>query len=220
MGGDGVGDQAQLGFAVLECGGDLVVGLDGGLQFGVGLGERGGALADMAFEFGLVAVDLFALALGLGDVRVQRDETLVGQGEALDLQQGAVGPLAAGVMRGETLRRRHALGHLGLDVARAILAAFGVVADEGLEGRARHAERVGKVEQGQEAAVAGYQAQVLVEDGDALVDVVQAGRNHLAIAGVADLLGRVEKRCHGSGAGGEQRVDSSPCLAEMKSRQD
>ena len=155
----------------------------------------------MRFEFALVLVDLAALTLCLGDVRVEGDEPVVRQRKTADQQQRAIGAQALGFVARKAGGVGYAFGHQGVDVASAVFPTLGVIADEGLKRCARRAEMVGEVEQAQKAVVAGDEAQRVIEHGDPFVDVVERGRDHFAIALVADLFGVVASRREGVGHG-------------------
>ena len=187
MGWDRVGDLAQAPFRVLQRRGDVPVGLDRCGQFGIGPGELGRAVLDVILEFGLVAGQPLALALLLGDVGIQRDEAAVGQRKTPDRQQPPVRPQAQGLVHRERPRRGNPRGNLLVGIARAVLAAFRVVANELFEMGPRFRQFVREIEQFEKRAVAGDQAQLAVDHGDALIEQVQAGRHHFAIQAIADL---------------------------------
>ena len=67
------------------------------------------------------------------------------------------------------------LAHHVLDVADAILATLGVEADKSLEGGADRSELSREAEQVEIAPIPKHQPKVLIENGDALVDMVQTG---------------------------------------------
>ena len=137
----------------------------------------------------------------LGDVGVGRHEAgAVGQRLAADREHGAVGPLALEVVGLELAREFHARAHLLLDVAGAVLAALGVVAESLLERRAAGCEEViGILEQAPLLGVTEHQLQVAVEERDAAWEVVDDGleQPHTLMQGLA---GGVARWC---GAGGD-----------------
>ena len=127
----------------------------------------------------LLAVAQRALgARALGDIRVQRDEAARRQGPAGDLKDRAVRSLAHEVVGLEAARLRHARLDLLLGVAGAVVATLGVEADQDIERRARHTQRIRIVEQFAEAAVDDHQTQFAVEDADAGVHRLEHALEH------------------------------------------
>ena len=135
--------------------------------------RRAGTLtARQEVRLGRVLADLRLGMLACRDVRVQRDEADARHRYALHPQHLSRRTHALEIVRLEAARGDHTLGHVRIGVARAVLAARGVVADEGFEGGAGVGERGGEVEQAQEGLVPGQQAQILVDQREALVDQV------------------------------------------------
>jgi len=114
----------------------------------------------------------------LGDVRVEGHEALVGQGLPPQQDDLAVGAPPLGDVAGEAGGGRHPFRHQGFRVAGAILPALGVVADEAGERRPHVGHLPRKIQEAQEGFVPGHQAQVGVENGNALVEQVEAGLQH------------------------------------------
>ncbi len=145
-----------------------------------------------------LALDAGLVALALGDVGIGRHHAAAGQGRADDLDHRAVGPGPFQAMRQEFLRQFDPLAHLRLDVARTILAALGVIADDVLKGRIRPDEVIGEAEQFGETAVGGEYVQVGIDHADALVHVLQDGAQQRGLLQKAcfrlDLLGDVAAR--------------------------
>ena len=131
---NGVGDQSHLGFAALQRLTKLTFQAQCFSQLIVGTHQLARALSHSRFEQRvLLANQVFRLPL-LRDVRVERDETVPGNGHAADVQHCAVGPGAFDVVGLERFCRLHPLTHIAFDIAIAVLAPFGVVAHEILEG--------------------------------------------------------------------------------------
>ena len=99
-------------------------------------------------------------------------------------QHLAVRPLAFGNVGREIAGGGDPLRNLHLPVAGAVFTAFGVVADETLEWRTDIGQLVGKFEQFEEGAVPRHQAQIAIEDGDALVEQIQPGLQHFVAGAV------------------------------------
>ena len=172
--GDGIVDQAQAFLATAEGGGDaLVVGI-GAAEVGVGVFELRRPAADALFKVVvLVFGQMLDIAL-LGDVAVERHETFVMQRFAAQLQGTAVGSLALADVRDKAACCRDAFGNLPLAVAGAVLAAFGVVADETLERCTDISQLAWKFEQAEEWLIPRHQAQIGIEDRNPLVEQVES----------------------------------------------
>ena len=79
-----VGDLTQAGLTEAQRRRDLSILFDCGGQFGVCGNQFRRASLDVRFKLCLMATDLLALRFRLGDVRVERDETVMRQGNAAD----------------------------------------------------------------------------------------------------------------------------------------
>jgi len=163
---------ARLGRREAEQRGELAVGV-GDAAVGV---DRADAL-DRGVDDAAVAL-LGAAPAGqrpfaLGDVAVGRHEAAVGRRVAADLDDRPVGPAAAQQVGLESAREFHPRVHQRVDVARPVLAALCVVADEGLEGRALAGHRLGEIEQLEEPAVPRGEPQFGIHDAEAHRQAIQ-----------------------------------------------
>ena len=176
---DRVDDQLQAVLAAPQRAGD-VVDLDVGLgEAGVCGLELGRALAHPRLELCVLLFDDLGVAALFGDVGPQRDESEVGDRHAAHRQDAAVGAGALDVVRLEAARGGDALAHQGLDIARAVFAAFGVEAREILERGADAHHGLGEIEQAQHRLVPGHQLGRGVEHRDRLVEQIQPGEQQV-----------------------------------------
>ena len=138
-------------------------------------GQFRGARGDAVFEVGAVLANR-ALGLALRcHIGIEGDEAMPRQRLAMDVQHATVRADALDVVRREGAGCGQALGHQHLGIARAVFAAAGVVANEGLERRAEAGHALREIEQAHVGAVPGHQAQLGVEDRQPLVEQVESG---------------------------------------------
>jgi len=178
-GGDGVDDELQAVFAAAQGLGDIVdLDVGAGEAFVGGL-EFGGALAHALLEAYVLLLHHAFVAALLGDVGPQRHEAEVGDGDAADGEDAAVGSCALDVVRLEAACSGDAFADEGVDVALAVLAALGIEAHEVFEGRAHAHHGLGEVEQAQQRLVPGDELWGGVEHRDRLVEQVEAGEQQV-----------------------------------------
>lgn len=123
--------------------------------------ETGRARLDNAFQ------ELF-IAYLFGNIGIGGDKATTGHGAAVDLDDIAIGSCAMKTVRGKLVRQRYPFPDLGLDVARAIFAPFGVVAKQGFQIGSFPNQSLGEVEQFGEAVIEKDQLEVAVEYTDSL----------------------------------------------------
>jgi hypothetical protein len=127
----------------------------------------------------------------LRDVGVQRDKSMTWHRHTLNAQHRSIGARALDVVCSECTGRVDADTHGGFDVAVPVLAAFGVEPYEALERGPDIRHVLGEVQQAQEGTVPRNDAQVCVDECEALIDQVQARLQR----SVADRLGAVSRLC-------------------------
>ena len=152
--GDGVGDEPHLLFAA----------------------QQGGrAFSHARLQQGIVFLNQSLRVTLLGDIRVQRHETMVGHRYAAHPQHHAIGPVALNVMGRKGAGSDHPLRDLLFRVALTVFAAIRIEADESLKRCTDVSHLLREIQQPQERLVPGHHAKVLVDQGEALVNQVQAG---------------------------------------------
>ncbi len=170
------GQAVQLGIAAVPQHQALARVVDG-----QALGHVAESDVEMAVALHQRGIDRglgLARAPVLGDVGVRGDEAAAGGRMDVDLQDRAVGTRALDPVGLVASRARDALADLLLDVARPVLAAFGAVAQEGGEGRAASAELLGIADELEAALIDELELELVVEDGDALIEALERGVEH------------------------------------------
>ena len=71
------------------------------------------------------------------------------------------------------------LRYLGLEITRAVFATLGVEADEIFKRCANPGQLIGKLKQREKGTVLRHQPKITVKDGDALIEQVQPGLQHV-----------------------------------------
>ena len=127
----------------------------------------------MGFER-LVLLEDLRLGLPLvADVRIQGHKAMLGHRQAAHQQDGPVRPCALDLVFGEGPGGCHAGVDMGLRIAAAVIAAQGIEADEAFEWRSDISHLRREVEQAQKSRIPGHQAEIAVDQGEALVDQIQ-----------------------------------------------
>ena len=196
-----LGVAAQLFCGVAEKAGEAKVRVllpkPVGRQVGK-VGDLARTLLHQAFGMGVGFAQGGIGAVLLGDVGVGGHHAAIGQ---WPVHNGQHGPRGAGVFKVVGLAFAHPLhpaGHQGLQrfVVSGLAGVLRVAAQQGRHGLAQAGGIRGPANQLEEALVPHHEPQLWVEQGDALVDVVdgfvqpgQAGFD--ALAGMAEQLGQV-----------------------------
>ena len=172
---NGVHDEPQATFRQAQGLGNLVDLL-------VGAGQRGGAFSDPRLEHRVVLLDQALIAPLLRDVGPQGHESQIGNRHAANRQNLAIGPRPLRVVGLKGADGSHAFRHQAIDLALAVFAALGVVADEIFEGGAHPDHGLGKIQQAGEGLVPGDELRRRIEYRYALVQQVQTRQQQIVSA--------------------------------------
>jgi hypothetical protein len=139
----------------------------------VGIGERAGHVVHGDVQLGFPARDVQLGPLALGDVGIGEHQPAMGDGRVLDVENTPGVEFVFQLVRPALAHPLDPGARLGLGVARAIVAAFGVEAVELDDVGARPAHCARVAAQHAEGPVARHQLQLAVEDGEAEAQRIQ-----------------------------------------------